>query len=224
MKTDLDNSENESKRSDAILIANENYLEICNLSKDAQNKKYQYLPYWKAKESKLLLRELKKPRRYFNTYKRGTIVKIDFGVNLGCEFSQIHYAIVLRKKDNRLSETISVIPLTSKDKSYNLNIGNIMFDNAMKTINDQIQGISDEINLLDKNFRDKISKLKEILTYYTANPISSYACYRNIITVSKTRIMPKINEFDFMNTAICSESIMTKIDEEIIKYYTNYKL
>lgn len=219
-KENTRNSEVISKRNDALLRATSNLTEICNLSQDSQNKKYQYLPFWLEKESKLLLRELKKPRKYFSAYKRGTIVRVDFGVNIGCEFSQVHYAIVLNKKDNRMSETISVMPLTSKDKGSNLNIGNVIFDNAMKTLNEQLtKSIEDE-----QTFKDDIKKLSEVVSFYSLNPISSYACYRNIITISKSRIKLPINEFDFINKTACDSTVMEKIDKEIVKYYTNVKI
>lgn len=209
--------DNVMKRNEALTRATTNLAEICNLSKDSLNKKYQYLPFWLEKESNLLLRELKNPRKYFNTYKRGTIVRVDFGVNIGCEFSQVHYAIVLNKKDNRLSETISVMPLTSKDKGSNLNIGNVIFDNAMKTINVQLEKVEAEKEIQN----DDVYKLFEVIKFYSLNPISSFACYRNIITISKTRIKKPLNEYDFINKAICDDIVMEKIDKEIIKYYTN---
>ena len=205
------------KRNEALLRATTNLTEICNLSKDSQNKKYQYLPFWLEKESKLLLRELKNPRKFFNTYKRGTIVRVDFGVNIGCEFSQVHYAIVLNKKDNRLSETISVMPLTSKDKGSNLNIGNVIFDNAMKTINIQLEKVEAEKEIQNND----VYKLFEVIKFYSLNPISSFACYRNIITISKSRIKQPLNEYDFINKAICDNAVMEKIDKEMVKYYTN---
>ena len=222
-KTTENHIEQTSKRNESLLRATSNLTEICNLSNDSQNKKYQYLPFWLEKESKLLLRELKNPRKFFRTYQRGTIVRVDFGVNIGCEFSQIHYAIVLNKKDNRLSETISVLPLTSKDKGSNLNVGNIIFDNAMKTLKEQLNKTITEAED-NKKFKEDIQKLREVINFYSLNPISSFACYRNLITISKSRIKIPINEFDFINKIKCDSSVMEKIDKEIVKYYTNIKI
>lgn len=216
--------EQEKKREQAILRANQNYEKIYEMSKNVQNKKYQYLPFWKEKESRYLLREIEKPRKFFKEYKRGTIVRVDFGVNIGCEFSQIHYAIVLNKKDNRLSETISVIPLTSKDKGSNLNIGNVIFDSAMYVLNEQMHDLFDLDGIMIEEFSVNAKRMQDILDYYTLYPISSFACYRNIITISKSRILNPINEFDFINKAICDSSIMEKIDKEIVKYYTDTKI
>ena len=57
-KTTENHIEQTSKRNESLLRATSNLTEICNLSNDSQNKKYQYLPFWLEKESKLLLRIL----------------------------------------------------------------------------------------------------------------------------------------------------------------------
>ncbi len=219
-----ENNQNKIQTTEDIIIkTNELYEEIYELSQDTENKKYQYLPYWKEKEAKILLREIRYPRKFFSEYKRGTIIRVDFGVNIGCEFSQIHYAIVLNKKDNRMSETISVIPLTSKNKESNLSIGNIIFNSAINALNEKIQDFIDEDGnpiLKSKDDMQKIKKMSDILEYYSKNPVASYACYKNIITISKRRIMKPINEYDFINKTLCSEKIMKEIDKKIIEYYT----
>ncbi len=130
---------------------------------------------------------------------------------------------MLNKKDNRLSETISVLPLTSKDKGSNLNVGNIIFDNAMKTLKEQLNKTITEAED-NKKFKEDIQKLREVNNFYSLNPISSFACYRNLITISKSRIKIPINEFDFINKTKCDSSVMEKIDKEIVKYYTNIKI
>ena len=200
---------------------------IIKLSSSSLNKKFDYYKYWKLKESKLLLRELNRPRKYYEKYKRGTIIKVDFGVNIGSEFSQVHYAIVLNKNDNRMSNTLSVIPLTSKEKNNNYNIGNVIFDNfisstknILKRNNEKFNNMLNikEIELLKKDLDD----LEKILDFYGENPVCSFACYKNISTISKTRIVKPINKFDFINKARCSKEIMNKLDEKIIEYYTDF--
>lgn len=80
--------------------------------------KFAYLDEWLLKNSKLLLTEAKeyetKTNQTYKTYKRGTIIKVDFGVNLGSEMSQVHFAIVLNNYDNPKNNILTVVPLTSK--------------------------------------------------------------------------------------------------------------
>lgn len=54
------------------------------------------------------------------TYSRGTVVYVDFGLNIGDELCGPHYAIVLNKKDNPKNAKLTVIPLTSKPGKFNI--------------------------------------------------------------------------------------------------------
>ena len=56
------------------------------------------------------------------------IIKVDFGVNMGSELSNTHFAIVLNNDDNNSVDNITVIPLTSKKGYKRLPIGNILKD------------------------------------------------------------------------------------------------
>lgn len=53
-----------------------------------------------------------KPTRNIS-YKRGNIIKVNFGFNIGSEQGGLHYAVVLDKKNDHHSPVITVIPLTS---------------------------------------------------------------------------------------------------------------
>lgn len=64
--------------------------------------------------SNQLEREIQGKRRRNRTFKYGTIVYVDFGINFGSEFSAPHYAVTLSKDDKKNKNTITVIPLTSK--------------------------------------------------------------------------------------------------------------
>ena len=47
-------------------------------------------------------------------YKRGDIVKLNFGFNIGSEYGGLHYAIVINNKNPHSSSVVTVIPLTSQ--------------------------------------------------------------------------------------------------------------
>ncbi|HAP8019376.1 TPA: type II toxin-antitoxin system PemK/MazF family toxin, partial [Enterococcus faecium] len=57
------------------------------------------------------------PNKNYRVYKRGTIVYVDFGVNVGYELSGNHFAIVLNNKDNSKNGVVCVVPISSKKKS-----------------------------------------------------------------------------------------------------------
>ncbi|MDT2767710.1 type II toxin-antitoxin system PemK/MazF family toxin [Globicatella sulfidifaciens] len=66
------------------------------------------------------------------SFPRGSIVKVDFGFNVGYELGGVHYAVVINNKDSMNSGNICVLPLTSnKGKNlsyYEIDIGSELYD------------------------------------------------------------------------------------------------
>ena len=67
------------------------------------------------------------------SYRRGDIVKVNFGFNIGAELGGVHYAVVIDNKNDRASNTVTVIPMSSiKDNSnisrFDLNIGSEFYN------------------------------------------------------------------------------------------------
>ena len=192
--------------------------------------KFAYLDEWLLKNSKLLLSEANKfessSNQIYKTYKRGTIIKADFGVNIGSEMSQVHFAIVLNNYDNPKNNVLTVIPLTSKASKYNLDLKNLIIDKLIKKVQKELLkiGINEEFNIEDKTLtaedKTKIRKLYTILTYYKSNKMNTYACSSLITTISKTRILKPINEYDFIGKEKCPKEVMDKIDKELIEKFT----
>lgn len=192
--------------------------------------KFAYLDEWLLKNSKLLLSETKEYdnqiSKVYKTYKRGTIIKVDFGVNLGSEMSQVHFAIVLNNYDNPKNNILTVIPLTSKKSKFNLDLKDLVIDKLIEKIKKELLkiGIKEEFNFKDKALtieeQIKIKKLYNVLEYYQSNQKNTYACSSLITTISKTRIFKPINEYDFVGKERCSEEVMNKIDKELIEKFT----
>ncbi len=61
-------------------------------------------------------------KKKYRIYKRGQLVRVNFGLNFGSELSMIHYAIVLNKTDNKRNATLTVVPLSSKHKPHYLTL------------------------------------------------------------------------------------------------------
>jgi len=68
---------------------------------------------WIVKWSRYLRIENTFKPEYIPRYKRGDIVYVDFGFNVGNEYGGIHYAAVLEHDNNKSNGNIMVIPLTS---------------------------------------------------------------------------------------------------------------
>lgn len=138
--------------------------------------------------------------------------------------SQIHFAIVLNKYDNPKNNVLTVIPLTSKKSKFNLDLGNLIISLLIQKLNNDVK----ELMELDNNAKIiknelKIMKIHTLLNYYQNNFKTSYACPSLITTISKTRILKPINEYDIVGTARCENEIMDIIDNDIIDRITNKK-
>ncbi len=206
------------------------YINYHNIIDKKLPYKFAYLDEWLLKNSKLLLSETmeydNQATKTYKTYKRGTIIKVDFGVNLGSEMSQVHFAIVLNNYDNPKNNVLTVIPLTSKESRFNLDLENLVMDKLIEKIKKELLkiGIKEELDFKDRTLtieeQIKLKKLYNVLDYYRSNQKNTYACSSLITTISKTRIFKPINEYDFVGKERCSKEVMDKIDKELIEKFT----
>lgn len=212
-----------------------NYHEIIDKSLPY---KFSYLDEWLLKKSKLLTNEannlimqLEEPenikKQRFRTYQRGSIIKVDFGVGIGSEMSQIHFAIVLNNYDNPKNNILTVVPLTSKENKFNLYLGTLIIDALVSKIQKELEPIDLKVNnnedlTIEEN--TKLKKLKTLISYYKSNVKSTFACCSLITTISKERIFLPINEYDIIGRAKCPSNIMNMIDNEIKNRFISQNL
>lgn len=109
-------------------------------------------------------------------YKRGNIVKVNFGFNVGSEYGGLHYAIVLDNHNSHNSPVITLIPLTSiKDAKIvhpnNVELGNelyrslkLKYDTISKSLKDEKIEISRTLDTFDK-FLSIIKEISDELQY-----------------------------------------------------------
>lgn len=64
-------------------------------------------------------------------YKRGNIVKLNFGFNIGKEYGGLHYGIVLDNNNAHSSPVVTVIPLTSKKDSKKIHPNSVDLGNEI---------------------------------------------------------------------------------------------
>lgn len=196
------------------------YINYHNIINQQLPYKFTYLDDWLLKKSNLLLEETKllknKENKKYKNYERGTIIKVDFGVSLGSEMSQIHFAIVLNNYDNPKNNILTVIPLTSTKSKFNLNLKSLITDLIIE-IEQEIKKIENSKNI---NEKVKLTKLYNVLNYYKTNKKNTFACCSLITTISKTRILSPINEYDIIGRKKCSKEIMDLIDNDIKNKFT----
>ena len=76
-------------------------------------KKVDLLSYWIEEYASYIQDEKTFDYKRLKSYKRGDIIKVNFGFNVGSEYGGLHYAIVLNNNKARNSPVVTVIPLTS---------------------------------------------------------------------------------------------------------------
>lgn len=76
-------------------------------------KKANLLSYWLENFSNYISNETSFDPKKLISYKRGDVVKLNFGFNVGSEHGGLHYAIVLDNHNLHSSPVVTVIPLSS---------------------------------------------------------------------------------------------------------------
>ena len=149
--------------------------------------KFNKLDTWLYKESNIFNNEVKLNKnnftKHYPKFKRGQIIKVDFGINIGSELSHTHFAIVLNSDDTIKNDNITVIPITSKIGYKKIYLGKILKEAMPKTptynLNcyayiTQIKTISKRrkfnINIKYICNNDILNKIdKETINYLTSN-------------------------------------------------------
>lgn len=183
----------------AMKALNRQLERFINDSSEAHLKKANLISYWlKTYAEYLELEETFDPKRNIS-YKRGNIVKVNFGFNIGSEYGGLHYAVVLDNKNAHSSPVVTVVPLTSiKDDraihANSVNLGNELYhsiklkhDTILKTIkNEQSdhENLKSAINSVilaakealddarhESDFTSKISKINRVEEFCDAADI-----------------------------------------------------
>lgn len=230
------------EREELFRVSNKNFKYV----QDSNLKKYQYMDSWCFEYSKFLRNEVNNTksqhRRKYKTYKRGSIVYVKLGINIGNEFSGNHFCVVLDKKDNRFKSTLTVIPLTSKNNKFNILVEEDLIQIFSKYINNQYQTLANNLlsiaeehssveSLKDHSVKETIreneyifQKMQELEKRYERySNKRTFANINQITNISKDRINV-LNEYDPIGQLHYSEYTLNQIDRAIVKQFTNIKL
>lgn len=106
-----------SNKKDAIKQVNNLLEKYINDPSGNHLKKAHLISYWLKEYVQMIdFEETFDPKRNIS-YKRGNIVKLNFGFNVGSEYGGLHYGIVLDNHNAHNSPVVTIVPLTSlKDK------------------------------------------------------------------------------------------------------------
>ena len=186
-------------------------------------------------------------------YKRGEIIKVHLGFNIGSEEGGLHYAVVLDKHNAKSSPVITVVPLTSikpktdihKLKPGNVFLGNELFTNLNSKVSASTKHLHSELNLLLQFIRDtsdqeapakiaefnaRVAKIHDAITLHKRikdeiqkMKVGSIALVSQITTISKMRIFDPKTDHDILSGIKLSNEKLDLIDAEIKKMFTNFQ-
>lgn len=89
------------------------------------------LSYWLHDYMNMLKREETFNSKKLKRYKRGEIIKVHLGYNIGSEQGGLHYAIVLTKNDSKNAPALTIIPLSSVKEGKPLHPSNVFLGNTI---------------------------------------------------------------------------------------------
>lgn len=176
-----------------------------------------------------LERDVLGKRRRNLVFPQGTLVYVDFGINYGSEFSSYHYAITLNKNDSKKDNTITVVPLTSKERKQNIKLtagisrglASLTLDYLEEQIklNDKnMKKIESDLNKLEERERNGepfTEDLHQLKTFY-----QKVLLERNMVENAKDRVKKYIKDFD-KDTYIKIDAITTIDKNKIFKRKDN---
>lgn len=165
-------------------------------------KKTHLLAYWINDFAEYHDNEVTFNSSSLKTFKRGDIIKVNLGFNIGNELGGLHYCVVLNKKDNPYSGTLNVIPLSSAktDKQFNsyttVELGDELynslytkFENEFSKTQDALKLLLEEHNIeLSKKVSKNIEYLEKVKEEISKMKHGSFALINQITTISKQRI------------------------------------
>lgn len=162
------------KYTEKVIQELEDYLKFLITSGEPHDKRADKIDQWVESWTKYLKREKNFNPKSLPAFKRGSIIYVDLGFNIGYEYGGIHYAIVLNKTDSRKNHLLHILPLTSiKEttdltnlKYYQLSLSDEIHKlliqkafNSIKVFNEQ--KVIVEKNLIEVN--EKAKKFKGLL-------------------------------------------------------------
>lgn len=237
---DLKNIENKECLIKSIekLVGDYKSLLCAYADKEETYKRAALLYYWLRDYRNYISNEKAFSSKYLPCYRRGNIINVNFGFNLGSELGGLHYAVVLADSAQS-NPTVVVAPMTSYKAGRKIRKDELFIDDRLflqlkskqdaliqtekallKSLNDfpecndamknRISSIMKNIDQL-QNIKHKINTLKH----------GSIIKMSQIRTISKMRIVDPTTPTDvFYNVSLPSKDL-NAIDEKLIYLYTN---
>lgn len=186
MSKELNKDEVIRNKKKSIKALNKMLESFINDTSEKHLKKANLIFYWlNSYTSYLQNEESFSPSRLIR-YKRGSVVRVNFGFNVGKELGGLHYAVVLDNDNKRNADVLTIIPLSSTDEKTvherNVDLGSELYKkisskqeslleqadkelselkslaNALKTASDALYDLN---ATCDENINEKIQKIEQ---------------------------------------------------------------
>lgn len=162
-------------------------------------------------------------------YRRGDVISVNLGFNIGSEQGGLHYAIVLDNACDKSSRTLTVIPLSTHRKEcksendyskYEVLIDNSIFTNEIRRLKNKLTSLNSKCMDINTTESDKKKILRDIkFLQKELTKISSkeriYAQPAQIKNISKLRIYYPTEVGDILYNVNIGEDNLNNIENKI---------
>lgn len=122
------------------------------------------LSYWLEDYIRFLRIESEISSAKFKRYKRGQVIKVHLGFNVGSEEGGLHYALVISNNDSIKSPVVHIVPLTSVKSTTEISkirtdLGQVYIGNELHVL------LSQKNSETEKNIVSKLKELEQNVTH-----------------------------------------------------------
>lgn len=119
-------------------------------------KKANLISYWLKNYVNYISFEEKFDSTKLIRYPRGSVIRLDFGFNIGKEFGGLHYAIVIDNDNKRNADVITVVPLSSTD-------GRTVHERSVDLGTELYQKVNDAQSILSSGAASELASLEKMI-------------------------------------------------------------
>lgn len=242
MSRDKSDEELQQHKAEAIAALDQYLTSMISSADIADHGRADKLCYWLRDYAKFLDYEKRFNPEKLRRYKRGDILKVHLGYNIGSEEGGLHYAVVLDRTNSIKCSTVTVIPLTSvkpttdiqKLRPGNIYLGNELFANLNSNASllyQQLKSVLDDLHEKMSHSQDgnlqceldrinsELDRLKRMRAEIQKMKKGSIALTRQITTISKIRIYDPKTSHDVLSGVRLSNEKLDAIDNAVSEYF-----
>jgi uncharacterized protein YoxC len=190
-----------------------------NSTDPSETKKAQLLAYWISDYCRFIKREETFNPAKLKKYKRGDILQVHLGFNIGSEEGGLHYVVVISTNNPSISDTLTVLPLTSKKSTYkpnpySIDLGDTIYSQLVNKYDAAQRDVSAQISSLSAVLTDLRKEQNKLI--HDINEKGATSESMDLITNELSNCFSRVQETITELTELQSEySTIQKIQTEI---------